>query len=142
MPDLKINTNNTRTSACYVRYPHATVNFSNLFFPYFSSLWLSLNQKVKSQRDLLVFKENLKVVYKPVRHRHFKYGTKTGKRCLAHLRVGRSFLNSQRFVTKLSDTDKCKNCNQNQTGQAPLITDPPQISFTTLSGEKKITCDM
>ena len=93
MPDLKINTNNTRTSACYVRYPHATVNFSNLFFPFFSRWWLSLNQKVKRQRDLLVFKENLKVVYKPIRYRHFKYGTKIGHRFLAHLRVGRSYLN-------------------------------------------------
>ena len=56
-----------------------------------------------------MFKENLKLVYKPVKHRHFKYGTKTGNRFLAHLRVGRSFLNSYRFVTGLSDTDKCKN---------------------------------
>ena len=78
-------------------------------------MWSSLNIEDKSQRDLLVFKENLKVVYKPVRHRHFKYGTKKGNRFLAHLRVGRSFLNSHRFVTGLSDSDKCNNCNQNKT---------------------------
>ena len=114
MPDLKINTNNTRTTVCYVRYPHTTVNFSNSFFPFFSKLWSLLDKKVKSQRDILVFKENLKSVYKPVRHRHFKYGTKIGNRFLAHLRVGRSFLNSHRFVTGLSITDKCINCNQNK----------------------------
>ena len=39
---------------------------------------------------------------------------KQGTDFLAHLRVGRSFLNSHRFVTGLSDTDKCKNCNQNK----------------------------
>ena len=52
MPDLKINTNNTRTSVSYVRYPYTTVNLSNMFFPYFSKLWSSLDTKVKSQRDL------------------------------------------------------------------------------------------
>ena len=61
-----------------------------------------------------MFKENLKLVYKPVKHRHFKYGTKTGNRFLAHLRVGRSFLNLHRFVTGLSETDKCRNCNENK----------------------------
>ena len=56
----------------------------------------------------------MKVVYKPVKHRHFKYGTQKSNRFLAHLQVGRFFLNSHRFVTGLSDTDKCKNCNQNK----------------------------
>ena len=114
MPDLKINTNNTRTSTCYVRFPQKTVNFSNSFFPYFSKLWSLLDKKVKSQSDILAFKENLKSIYKPVRHRHFKYGTKIGNRFLAHLRLGRSFLNSHRFVTGLSNTDRCINCNQNK----------------------------
>ena len=31
-----------------------------------------------------------------------------------HLRVGRYFLNSHCFVTGLSDTDMCKNCNKNK----------------------------
>ena len=32
----------------------------------------------------------------------------------AHLRMGRSFPNAHCFVTGLSDTDKCKNCNENK----------------------------
>ena len=114
MPELRIQTNNTRTSTCYVSFPQKSVSFSQSFFPYLSKLWSSLNKSIKKQNDLSMFKENLKLVYKPVKHRHFKYGTKTGNRFLAHLRVGRSFLNSHRFMTGLSETDKCKNCNENK----------------------------
>ena len=71
-------------------------------------------KNVKTQKDLLVFKEKLKLVYKPVRYCHFKYGTQKGNKFLAHLRVVRSFYNSHRFVTGLSDTNKCKNCNKNK----------------------------
>ena len=114
MPNIKVNINNTRTSTCYNRFPQKSVNFSHSFFPFFSKLWSSLDKCVKHIKEISVFKEKLKLVYKPVKHRHFKYGTKLGNSFLAHLRVGRSFLNAHRFVTGLSDTDKCKNCNENK----------------------------
>ena len=140
MPDLKINTNNTRTSTCYVRFPQKSVNFSQSFFPYFSKLRSSLDKSIKNQNDLSLFKDSLKLLYKPVKHRHYKYGTKVGNRFLAHLRVGRSFLNSHRFVTGLSETDKCKNCNENKVENISHFTLLcPAFSSSRLTLFKKIS---
>ena len=62
---------------------------------------------------MVIFKENLKSIYNPKRYQHFKYGSKLGNKYLSHLRLGRSFLNSHRFVTGLSDSDRCSRCNKN-----------------------------
>ena len=114
MPSLRINRHNTRTVTSYDRFPHRSITFSKSFFPFFSKLWSSLNKSIKCNTDLTSFKENLSNFYKPTKKRHFKYGSKTGNRYLTHLRVGRSFLNSHRFVTGLSNTDICEKCNENK----------------------------
>ena len=115
MPSLRLNQNNTRATVCYERFQQRSVQFSKSFFPYFSQLWSSLNKNIKCINDLTKFKENLSFVYKPTKNQHFKYGSKIGNRYLTHLRLGRSFLNSHRFVTGLSDNIICSNCNENQT---------------------------
>ena len=107
MPSLRVNRNNTRATVSYERFPQKSVKFSNSFFPYFSKLWSSLNKNIKCNTDIIKFKENLSCVYKPMKNRHFKYGSKLGNKYLTHLRVGRSFLNSHRFVTGLSENNIC-----------------------------------
>ena len=108
MPDLKINTNNTRTSTCYDRLLHKSDKFYNLSFPIIWSFGRPLIKVLKKQNYLSLFKDNLKL------HRHYEYGNKRGNRFLAHFQVGRSFLNSHRFVTVPSETDKYKKCNKNE----------------------------
>ena len=63
---------------------------------------------------MVIFKENLKSIFNPKKYKHFKYGSKLGNKYLSHLRLGRSFLNSHRFVTGLSDSDRCSKCNKNK----------------------------
>ena len=94
MPSLKVNSHNTRTGVTYSRFIQNSVNFSKSFFPFFSKLWSTLSKDLKSQKDIIIFKENLKSIFHPKRYKHFKYGSKLGNKCLSHLRLGRSFLNS------------------------------------------------
>ena len=92
------------------------LNFPNRFFfsPYFSKLRSSINKNIKFNTDLVSFKENLSAFYKPLKKRHFKYGSKIGNRYITHLRVNRFFLNTHNFVTGPSNTDICLNCNENK----------------------------
>ena len=115
MPSLRVNQNNTRATISYERFPQKSVQFSKSFFPYFSKLWSSLNKNIKCNTDFTKFKENLSSLYKPIKNRHFKYGSKNGNRYLTHLRVGRSFLNSHRFVTGLAEDIICLKCDENKT---------------------------
>ena len=114
MPSLRVNHNNTRVTISYEKFPQKSVQFSKSFFPFFSKLWSSLHKNIKCNTDFIRFKENISGLYKPIKNRHFKYGSKIGNRYLTHLRVGRSFLNSHCFITGLSNTDICEKCNENK----------------------------
>ena len=114
MPGLKVNLHNTRTNVVYSRFQKKSVNFSKSFFPFFSKLRSTLSKELKSQKDIVIFKENLKSIYNPKGYKHFKYGSRLGNKYLSHLRLGRSFLYSHRFVTGLADSDRCLKCNKIQ----------------------------
>ena len=74
---------------------------------FFSSLWSKLTKSNRDERDILVFKDNLKLMYKPKKQKHFNYGDKWANTLLCRLRVGRSFLKSNGFQINLSNTDRC-----------------------------------
>ena len=102
-----INTNNTRGAGCYVVPRNYSRNYKNSFFPLFSSFWSKLNKTIRNERDIYIFKEQLKLLFKPKRHKHFNYGNKLANTLLCRLRVGRSFLKSHGFQINLSHDDKC-----------------------------------
>ena len=108
MPKLRINHNNSRTVINYDRFPQKSVAFSNLFFPFFSKLWSSLNKNIKCNSDLISFKENLSAIYKPVKNviLNIVFNPFTSWWVI---------FNFHRFVTGLSNPDICLNCNENKT---------------------------
>jgi hypothetical protein len=67
----KINTNKTRGYGNYVPFSQKGVKFSNSFFPYFTRLWNSQNQKVKDIHDITDFKLEIKKQFKPRKQRHY-----------------------------------------------------------------------
>ena len=71
MPSLRVNHNNTRATISYERFPQKSVQFSKLFFPYFSKLWSSLHKNIKCNTDFIGFKENISGLYKPTKNCHF-----------------------------------------------------------------------
>ena len=52
---------NTRTGVAYSRFVQNSVNFSKSFSPSFSKLWSTFSKDLKSQKDFVIFKENLHV---------------------------------------------------------------------------------
>ena len=105
MPGL--NTNNTRGSGCYLKLPFKSKKYSDSFFPKFSQLWSALPKALKTQKDLTLFKTQLKSKFKPLKQKHYNIGNKLPNTLLCRLRVGRSFLKSHGFAINLSQTDKC-----------------------------------
>ena len=103
----QINTNNTRGAGCYILPKFTRISFKNSFFPFFSVLWSKLSKSTKNERDILLFKDNLRLLYKPKKQKHFNYGDKWANTLLYRLRVGRSFLKSHSFQRNLSNTDRC-----------------------------------
>ena len=72
-----------------------------------SQLWSSLPISLRGERDFILFKTQLKSIFKPKKLKHFNYGNKLPNTLLCRLRVGRSFLKSHGFAINLSQTDKC-----------------------------------
>ena len=76
-------------------------------FPLFSEYWSKLEVKLRSEQDILLFKENLKDVLKPTRQKHYSYGDKQTNALHCRLCVGRSLLKSHSFAINMSSTDRC-----------------------------------
>ena len=109
------NTNNTRAAGCYVLPKFTSVSYKNSFFPFYSNLWSNLCQSIRNEPDVLLFKDKLKIFYKPKKQKHFSYGEKRANTLLCRLRVGRSFLRSHGFQINLSNTDRCWCGEEDQT---------------------------
>ena len=140
MPSLRVNHNNTRVTISYEKFPQKSVQFSKSFFPFFSKLWSSLNKNIKCNTDFTNFKENISCLYKPIKKRHFKYGSKIGNKYLTHLRVGRSSLNSHRYVTGLPENEIGPKCNENKTENiCHFVFIWPMFSLPRTSLIRKIT---
>ena len=82
-------------------------NSKNRFFPQFCISWNNLENSIKTEHDLSIFKEKLKLKLKPKRIKHFSRGSKRGNSLQTQLRVGRSFLNQHGFAIGLSDSPDC-----------------------------------
>ena len=102
-----LNTYNTRASGTYKKIPYKSKKYSDSFFPKFSQLWSVLPKSLREERDLILFKTQLKSIFKPKKQKHFNLGNKLPNTLLCRLRVGRSFLKSHGFAINLSQSDKC-----------------------------------
>ena len=107
MPGLDLRNVNTRSNGGYLPFPYNGDKFSRSFFPHFSKSWNKLENSLKSEHDISIFKQNLKVKLKPKRYKHFSRGSKRGNMLHTQLRVGRSFLNLHGFTIGLSDSPEC-----------------------------------
>jgi hypothetical protein len=105
MPE--INSNNTRSSGLYKKIKYFSQKYNNSFFPLFSEYWSKLGLNLRSEQDILLFKENLKPSFKPKRQKHYAYGDKHTNALHCRLRVGRSFLKSHSFAINMSPSDRC-----------------------------------
>ena len=133
-------------------FPPMLKTFSDSFFPYFTKKWNELPNNLKFETDIGNFKENLKMHFKPKRHKHFNRGSKRGNSLHTQLRVGRSQLNAHKFGLGLSETDKClcerpetvshflNSCFLFQEERHALNTRMSRIlpNFTTLSDKTKL----
>ena len=91
MPE--INKNNTRSAGLYKKPRYFSQKYNNSFFPlFFSDFWSKLTSTLRNERDILLFKENLKLSFKSKWQKHFTYGDKRANTLLFQLRVGRSLL--------------------------------------------------
>ena len=89
-----------------LRHPHLGKNFNNSFFPYFTTLWNNLPQKMRCS-DIDSFKEQLYQKYKPPNIKFYSYGTKTGNGLITRLRVDRSYLNAHSYSIGLAQSPQC-----------------------------------
>ena len=105
MPE--INSNNTRSAGLYKKTKYFSQKYNNSFFPFFSEYWSKLGLNLRSEQDILLFKENLKLSFKPKRQKHYAYGDKHTNALHCRLRVGRSFLKSHSFAINMSPSDRC-----------------------------------
>ena len=105
---------NSRQFGHYTRYPNYGVKFLNSFFPYFSKKWNQLDRSTVNL-DLEDFKQELKVSLKPVKHRHYSYGSRLGNKLLTRLRLGRTFLNSHGYAIGKVKSPECLCHNRNET---------------------------
>ena len=119
MPE--INTNNTRSAGLYKKPKYVSQKYNNSFFPLFSDFWSKLSSTLRNEKDISLFKENLKPSFKPKRHKHFAYGDKRANTLLCRLRVGRSFLKSHSFSINMASTDRCL-CGEIDTIQSYFLT--------------------
>ena len=91
----------------FTRYSSTNKDFEKTFFPYILEKWEALDTKIKILGDMVEFKLQLSLIYKPKRYRHFNVGSKTCNSLHTQLRVGRTLLNSHLFAIGLSPTPGC-----------------------------------
>ena len=107
----------------FLRYflKYFSQKYNNSFFPLFSKYWSKLPLNLRSEQDILIFKENLKLTIKSKRQKHYTYGDKHTNALLCRLRVGRSLLKSHSFAINMSSTDRCL-CGEIDTIQSYFLT--------------------
>ncbi len=97
-----------RNHGNYENFSSFCVKFNNSFFPFFTRKWNILDKTIKSEQDLSLFKQKLKLLLKPKKHKHFQRGlSKFSISMLTQLRVGHSKLNLHLYTINKSDTDLC-----------------------------------
>ena len=107
LPKIKQNVKNTRPNEIYNEFPPSGIQFSNSYFPHYSKSYNNLDKSLQSEKDLIIFKDKLKVEIKPKKFKHFSKGSKIGNKFQTQIRVGRSDLNLHKFTIGLSETSAC-----------------------------------
>ena len=150
LPKPVVKNYNTRSNDEYVNFPRPNEKFYKSFFPHFTRSWNNLSKELRNTLDPAEYKEKLKILLKPQKIRHYKYGNKYANTLHCRLRVGRSILNADSFSIGHSDTDLC-NCGLKETVShffiCPLYQEQQQMlndklnnllpSFKNLSNAKK-----
>ena len=105
-PDIGKN-HTTRSKGGYIPFRYENKNFNTSFFPNTSKIWNNLPKKVQIQ-DLQEFKNSIKTLKKPTRHKHFSFGSKLGNKLLTQIRVGRSELKLHKYTLGFSESPECQ----------------------------------
>ena len=125
MPQLDIfRTHITRSNGGFIPFPYTSMSFNNSFFPYHTKLWNCVPKEHRSTGDMLVFKDSLKTLYKPVKHKHYSVGSKLGNSLVTQLRVGRSYLNSHSHSIGLAESPHCDCSDSLESPQHVLLSCP------------------
>ena len=95
-----------RSKGGYLPYPNYGTKFINSFFPFISKLWNNLPLSTQC-KDLLDFKDQLKIDMKPRKIKHYSKGSKIGNALLTRFRTGRTTLNLHRFTIGQVDEPSC-----------------------------------
>ena len=96
-------------------YPNYGTKFEKSFFPYFTKKWETLNKSEQNTHIFKDFKKRLKCKLKPVKLRHFSYGSRIGNKLWTRIRLGRSMLNSHGFEIQKKDSPYCLCHYKNET---------------------------
>ena len=113
MPEVNL-INQNRNSGPFKNFPFLGDKFKKSFFPHFTKLYNNLPSDLLKQHDITIFKDKLKIQFKPKKYRHFNLGSKYGNAIHTQLRVGRSLLNAHGFEINLTDSDQCL-CSRSET---------------------------
>ena len=96
-----------RSNSGYIEFPYNSLKFSKSYFPNYTKLWNNLPEKIKSKNDINEFKDELKLLLKPSKIKHFYKGNKLANSLLTRIRVGRSKLNDHSFSIGQIDSPYC-----------------------------------
>ena len=99
----------------FTKYPLYGSKFNNSYFPYFSKKWDNLNNQMKNTVHFKDFKSKLKIKFKPLKFRHYSYGSRLGNKLWTRLRLGKTFLNSHGFALQKIDSPSCMCHFKNET---------------------------
>ena len=91
----------------YMPYPKYGRKFDQSYFPYFSKKWDSLDKSLRNTVFFKEFKGKLKERYKPIRLRHYSYGSRLGNKLWTRMRLGRTYLNSHGFAIQKVKSPSC-----------------------------------
>ena len=103
----RIMRTNCRQFGRFKSYPNYGSKFEKSFFPYFTKKWETLNKSEQNTHIFDEFKLKLKSKLKPVRFKHFSYGSRLGNKLWTRIRLGRSSLNAHGFEIQKVDSPSC-----------------------------------
>ena len=135
MPQLTITTYNLRSEGKYPHPKYTNAKHYNSFFPYYTRLWNSLDRNIRIISDMDTFKDSIKLIYKPIKHKHYHLGSKYGNMLNTRLRVGRSLLNAHSFPIGLSESPAC-DCGSSQESTQHVL-----LSCPLYSSERQLMLD-
>ena len=83
------------------------MKYYNSYFVLFPQKYQALPLLIKKNRDIVEFKNALKLNYVPKRYKFLSQCDKKGDRLLTQIRVGRLYLNSHTFSIQMLPSPEC-----------------------------------